>query len=192
MPYWDWRINDPNSKIPELFANEFDKNNQDNPFFKFHLDFPDLGEDRFTERFSGETIPGYPLPKLPTPEDVDDVVYDPDDSFFEMSERLREIRNGIHVWVGGIGIWRNGSWNRGDMSVQNFAAFDPIFWFHHSMVDKLWWNWQKINGINNIPNEWLEMVLEPFELKVLDVLNIDQLGYDYGEESSTVRGNWNE
>jgi tyrosinase len=28
------------------------------------------------------------------------------------------------------------------MSLVPFAAFDPIFWAHHTMVDRLWRLWQ--------------------------------------------------
>ena len=189
LPYWDWRTDDNNPKIPDLFSKELDDDGTKNPFFNFHLNFPEFGVTRDTLRFPGQLPDGVDI-TLPTSKFVDEIVYDPDDSFYEFSERLRGIHNDIHVWTGGV-VWKNGAWQQGDMGDQSFASFDPIFWFHHCIIDKLWWLWQKRNGINNIPNEWLDFVLEPFELKVRDVLNIDQLGYDYVEEGTVVGGNWN-
>ena len=29
------------------------------------------------------------------------------------------------------------------MADQNIAAFDPVFWFYHCNLDRLYWNWQK-------------------------------------------------
>jgi hypothetical protein len=36
------------------------------------------------------------------------------------------------------------------MGVVGTAAFDPIFWSHHAMIDRLWWLWQARNGNGNI------------------------------------------
>lgn len=30
------------------------------------------------------------------------------------------------------------------MSIQEYAAFDPIFWVHHANVDRLWASWQRL------------------------------------------------
>ena len=29
------------------------------------------------------------------------------------------------------------------MSDQNVASFDPIFWFYHCNIDRLFWEWHK-------------------------------------------------
>ena len=36
----------------------------------------------------------------------------------------------MHIWVGG------------HMGQIPFAAYDPIFWAHHTMIDRLWRLWQ--------------------------------------------------
>ena len=68
------------------------------------------------------------------------------------------------------------------------AAFDPIFWSHHAMIDRIWAIWQVRNGNGNIPSSLLDVVLAPFSLKVRDVLNINNLGYDYAAADVTVPG----
>jgi tyrosinase len=187
IPYWDWRSEtSADQGIPKAFSEQTDDDKKPNPFYKSHISFPESGTDRDTERFPG-TIQGL---ALPTHKDVYGVINDSTDPFFDFSERLREIHNNVHGWTGGIGVWNDGTYSNGDMSVTTFAAFDPIFWSHHCMIDKLWWMWQQKNGVENIPNEWKDMVLEPFEMKVKDVLNIYQLGYDYGIDGSAVDGNW--
>jgi tyrosinase len=59
------------------------------------------------------------------------------------------------------------------------AAWDPIFWSHHSNIDRLWYLWQLRHGESNIPPNLLPMVLQPFGLTVRDVLSINALGYEY-------------
>ena len=59
------------------------------------------------------------------------------------------------------------------------AAFDPIFWSHHAMIDRLWYLWQLRIGNSRMPPELLNVVLAPFNLTVRDVLNIYDLGYEY-------------
>jgi Common central domain of tyrosinase len=47
--------------------------------------------------------------------------------FFTFQNQLESIHNGIHGWVGGT---------MGDIST---SAYDPIFWAHHCMIDRLWY-----------------------------------------------------
>jgi hypothetical protein len=53
------------------------------------------------------------------------------------------------------------------------------------MIDRLWWVWQTKNG-NSISSELLYVVLAPFNMKVRDVLNINDLGYDYAAAQTVV------
>lgn len=50
-------------------------------------------------------------------------------------EALRQRpHNTMHTLIGGV---------TGDMTDQTMAAYDPIFWFHHSNIDRLWATWQR-------------------------------------------------
>ncbi|KAH8880045.1 tyrosinase-domain-containing protein [Thozetella sp. PMI_491] len=49
---------------------------------------------------------------------------------------LEDIHNEIHDKTGGPG---------GHMSALEVSAFDPIFWLHHTNVDRLWAIWQGLN-----------------------------------------------
>ena len=66
------------------------------------------------------------------------------------------------------------------MAAVSISAFDPIFWSHHAMIDRLWYLWQLRHGVNNIPPNYLNLVLAPWSLTVKDVLSITALGYTYG------------
>jgi tyrosinase len=87
-------------------------------------------------------------------------------SFIDFSNALQDIHDGIHGWVGG------------DMGSIGTSAFDPVFWAHHAMIDRLWYLWQLRHGVNNIPNDYLDLALFP-GYRVRDVLDTRSLGYEY-------------
>ena len=72
----------------------------------------------------------------------------------EMVVPVEQPHNDIHLAVGGFDIPGQGESgqiadaNR-DMGENNTAALDPIFFFHHCNVDRMFWLWQKRNGFTN-------------------------------------------
>lgn len=108
---------------------------------------------------------------------------------------LESPHNSIHLAVGGCDI---PGYNRspidganGDMGENDTAGLDPIFYFHHCNVDRMFWLWQKKHGFTNhleiieeypgtnsvdsqgptpgvVPNSWLTLdsPLAPFKRKV--------------------------
>ena len=64
---------------------------------------------------------------------------------------LESPHNDIHLAIGGFDIPKEGDFGiiveaNGDMGENNTAAMDPIFFFHHCNVDRMFWLWQKQNG----------------------------------------------
>ncbi len=64
---------------------------------------------------------------------------------------LENPHNDIHLAVGGFDIPGQGSFDdipgaNGDMGENNTAGLDPIFFFHHCNVDRMFWLWQVKNG----------------------------------------------
>jgi tyrosinase len=82
------------------------------------------------------------------------------------------LHNRVHGWTGGF------------MGQVPIAAYDPIFWAHHTMVDRLWALWQVRHSSPGPPASAHGIVLEPFNLTVGDVLETKKLGYDYA--ASTI------
>ena len=89
-------------------------------------------------------------------------------TFEDFSMRL-EVgpHNSVHGWVGG------------SMSIVPTAAFDPIFWSHHCMIDRIWYLWQNSQNGKQPPNDMLDTVLSPFPMTVAQTLDISRLGYEY-------------
>ena len=107
-----------------------------------------------------------PPDRLPRAQTIDEILDIP--SFGEFSEQLQNQHDAVHGWTGG------------QMGVVATAAFDPIFWSHHAMIDRLWYLWQLRHGVQNIPPNYLNLVLAPWNLTVKDVLAVSALGYTYG------------
>jgi len=68
---------------------------------------------------------------------------------------LESPHNSIHLSVGGFDV-PSQHYDRspipganGDMGENNTASFDPIFFFHHCNVDRVFWLWQKKHGFTD-------------------------------------------
>jgi tyrosinase len=166
VTWWDWSQPPTHpSGVPAAYGDET-VNGERNPLFAAEIP-PEAqldGEPKETFRDTGG--PG----ELPTREQVDGLLELRD--FRDFSNQLQSIHNGLHGYVGGT------------MSLINWAAFDPVFWSHHAMVDRVWRRWQLRHPQNAFPPEYLNQALKPFELTVGQVLNIHALGYDYAESTA--------
>jgi len=175
LPWWDWTSNTSHSVgVPHAFS-VATAGGQPNPLFKARIVAPTATPpiNRFTRRF-----PGNPA-QLPTAASVNALLNLT--QFNDFTSQLENIHDFVHGWTGG----NNGSVG-GDMGSLGTAAWDPIFWSHHCNIDRLWYLWQLKHGVNNITPNLLPMVLQPFGLKVQDVLSINALGYEYAVSFITL------
>ncbi|MDQ3850460.1 MAG: tyrosinase family protein [Actinomycetota bacterium] len=76
----------------------------------------------------------------------------------------------------------------GSMSDQNVASFDPVFWFFHCNLDRLWLKWQGLVGATTLhgfqstvtgDTTWLELPLTPFPTTGEETIDF---GISYDEE----------
>lgn len=130
----------------------------------------------------------------PTPDDVNNILQI--DNFFDYGSgpannhffgALENIHNLIHNFSGGFNPnWVVGTANRiepeyGDMVNAGFTAYDPIFWGHHSNIDRLWAEWQKLH-VGQDPDD-PTAVLPPWKMNVSQTLNTANLGYEYVQQA---------
>ena len=92
---------------------------------------------------------------------------------------LENIHNLIHNFSGGVNPNPPTAEDPqyGDMVNAGTTAFDPIFWGHHSNVDRLWAEWQTMHPGAGPDDP--SAILPPWSLDVADSYNITKLGYEY-------------
>ena len=165
IPYWDWSIS---RKIPSVFL---------------EAGSPLLETDRkfilqeATNALVGETMVNSILKK----KDIKTFSGKPVQNQRETGEgsgtgSLERVHNHIHSgYIGGL------------MRIPATAAFDPVFWVHHSNVDRLWEIWLRTHKEVTKDTDWLDFPLgnffdpngTPVKKKVRDLLYISKLGYTY-------------
>jgi tyrosinase len=181
IPWWDW-MSEPG--IPAAFT-EKKVNGTSNPLYSASVEpigvprQPDW--PRKTKREPGKPIPGLPASNPPPLRSFYEWLMEAT-SYEEFQHRCWRLHDNIHVWVGGPG---------GQMSDPSWAAYDPLFWSHHAMVDRLWRIWQHRNPgavpPDPLPREPMTFGKRP-SLLVREVLDVKRLGYEYAAQASTVPG----
>jgi tyrosinase len=170
LPWWDWTLRPPRqSGIPKVFSDRR-VNGRPNPLLKSHVDLPNANPPIVRDTSRDPHAPG----ELPTQAEVDNCLKRTD--WNDFTDALEDLHDQVHGWVSG------------DMGVIGTAGFDPIFWSHHAMIDRIWWLWQVRHGNSNISSDLLDEVLSPFNFRVRDVLNVNDLGYDYAAARTTQIG----
>jgi tyrosinase len=178
VPWWDWTsVNSRSEGIPRAFS-ESNVNNLSNPLYSYHVNLPDwVSLDDFVSQTGCPKSKSYDTHRevgdprlLPSSKEIGDLLNLSD--YGDFSDGLEDIHNRLHGWLGG---------RCGDMSNVALAAYDPIFWSHHCMIDRIFWIWQLGKG-HSLPLYLNDEVLPPFNLSVSQVLNIYQLGYDYASQ----------
>ena len=162
LPWWDWTSDGSHAiGIPASYATP-NVNGGSNPLASGP--HPAISG----QEPAGSTVrqPDDPA-NLPTTDDVQALMNL--GNYVDFSGQLQDIHDNIHGWVGG------------DMGIIASSAFDPIFWSHHCMIDRIWYLWQLKNGINNIPADYLNRALAPWALTAGQVLDINNLGYEYAD-----------
>jgi tyrosinase len=166
MAWWDWTAPASHADgIPSAYADR-KLGSDPNPLYQTIV--PPVarqgGKPQRTSR-----APGSPA-DLPTPADIQAVLALSD--FLDFQSQLEEIHNKIHVWVGGT------------MGEIPWAAYDPVFFAHHTMIDRVWRLWQIRHPAPHLPTDLLTQALPPFSMTVAQTLDVKELGYDYASTTT--------
>jgi tyrosinase len=102
---------------------------------------------------------------------------------------LEQPHNDIHLSVGGFDLppaYNNGGPGsdmsqipdaNGDMGENDTAGLDPIFFFHHCNVDRMFWLWQKKNGHTTS----MEIIADPNDPGTIASVGGNSQGPAYGQ-----------
>lgn len=173
LPWWDWT----RGGVPDGFTQP-QVGGGANPLYNGPMPATPGQAARRTRRWPGDPA------QLPTPDQIEAILAL--SSFEDFQSQIEDVHDQIHVWAGGVNP-RN-SRQFGDMTSIPVAAYDPLFWSHHCMIDRLWYLWQLRHGVSNVPPSYTGLVLAPFNYTVAQVLDVHQLGYDYAAAAATVAG----
>jgi len=172
LPWWDWTSDDSHANgLPAAYADT----TVANPLLSGETGLPPRTLDQIRTQLPDvldfavdppRTVRApSPPDQLPSAATIESIIEA--STFDDFSTRLEDQHNQVHGWVGGA------------MSIVPIAAFDPIFFAHHTMIDRLWYLWQLRNpnaGVGTVP---LDQALPGTPLNVGQVLDISRLGYDY-------------
>ncbi len=155
LPFWNWTTTDPNTDAPNGIPKVLNdptyedpvNGTQPNPLFRALSLYRiasqgQTGDARFTTRDARNFAAAIPT----LADDIERNLDNP--NFAAFSSDLDSGAHGtVHVRVGG---------STGDMRTVISAAYDPIFWLHHSMVDKVWFDWQTARPNAEVPQHVLD------------------------------------
>src|SRR5258708_16855908 len=119
LPWWDWTSVAAHQRgVPASFAAP-DVGGAANPLASGPM--PSIQGDPARNTMRSPSNPG----DLPSQDDVDGLMQL--GNFEDFTGQLEDIHDGVHGWLGG------------DMGAVATSAFDPIFWSHHCMIDRVWY-----------------------------------------------------
>ncbi len=180
LPWWDWTRD---REVPPAYAEEARPNGSPNPLHSVRIDELALrqgregrGDERslmLAERPDTYREPNLPGTHLPTASEIKRVIGYSD--FQRFTFNLDDFHGNVHIWVGG------------HMTDIPYAAYDPLFWAHHTMIDRIWRIWQLKHPQSSFPAHLHDQVMEPFHLTAGRVLDPTELGYDYSLSLAQVR-----
>ena len=168
LPWWDWR--DHSEALPAAYARARTPGNKANPLHSSPIQ--PSGRRQANEKRTWRE-PGDPS-WLPSADEVTQVRRNRD--YFTFQSQLESLHNGVHGFVGGT------------MASVATSAYDPIFWAHHCMIDRVWYLWQLDHPGAQLPGAYLDLALPPFEMTVRQTLDVTALGYDYAAGTAAVPG----
>jgi len=175
LPWWDWTLHDEG--VPAAYADKKAADGAHNPLVDAAVDLPPDVLAQVRAALPGTLTKGKkprtfrdpePPDELPKKETIDSILSAP--TFEDFSTRIENVHNAVHTWVGG------------SMSAVPVAGFDPLFFAHHAMIDRVWYLWQMGSAGMDPPSAMMDTVLDPFPMTVRQTLNLTNLGYDYAVE----------
>jgi tyrosinase len=178
LPWWDWSAQ---AGVPAAYADAKLAGGKENPLAGAPVTgIPDaqftqqnVPRVSHTSRTPGPAGPGHGPAGLPSAGQVKTVLALTD--FEDFSTQLEDLHNQVHMWVGGT------------MSEIPVAAFDPLFWAHHTMIDRIWSLWQLAHPGAGVGSLSHNQPLGPFPtLTVGQTLSVTSLGYDYAASTSSA------
>lgn len=177
LPYWNYGLDGSHAELPDAFRHPT-FNGEPNPLY---VEQRAPGINAGAKLQAAVTSDKHALSRaqfVGAPEFGGGITR-PGRQFWGETGRLEQTpHNDIHNAVGGELGW---------MADPDTAAQDPIFWLHHTNIDRIWAVWNAHGGINPTDPKWANQQFDFFDTKgketsktcaeVLDT--VADLGYTY-------------
>eukprot|EP00123_Amoebidium_parasiticum_P013697 comp22102_c0_seq1/m.32261 comp22102_c0_seq1/g.32261 ORF comp22102_c0_seq1/g.32261 comp22102_c0_seq1/m.32261 type:complete len:383 (-) comp22102_c0_seq1:599-1747(-) len=192
LPYWDWTadVKSNTAAVPSISVVQEMGGTGSSCILDSYFGYFRYPNNQCVSRpFSGGWRP-------PGPTEVSNAILN-NYNFQAISDKIKGWHGLIHDYIGAWGA---------TMADVVYSPNDPIFWLHHSNVDRQWYQWQKCRGYQGIPPSsvpwaWYTTNSEPvshgfdtpmpaFPTAVTprNVNSIRALGYSYAKSYFT--GSW--
>jgi tyrosinase len=183
LPWWDWTRT---REVPAIYKEENAPEGSPNPLYSARISELARQQGARAEGKKGEVTrwlaqfeetvrqPGFSGARLPTRAEIEYTIAE-HKQYDQFRSELEDYHGEVHIWVGG------------HMGNLPFAAFDPIFWAHHCMIDRIWRVWQLEHPGASFPETLRDKTMTPFNLTAGAVLDPTALGYDYALSVTQVR-----
>jgi tyrosinase len=154
IPYWNYGLNGVNASIPDAFRNPTNEDGSQNHLYV---------EERAPGINGGAILPepvtsaavALSRPDFIGVAEFGGGVAPPSEQFWSKTGRLEQTpHNVVHSLLGGSAGW---------MGNPDQAAKDPIFWLHHSNIDRLWALWNAHEHVDPNEAQWLGQAFEFFD-----------------------------
>lgn len=162
IPYWDWT--QTITELPHLFQDALyiDPSNSKalkNPFFEGPIKF----SNSVTKRAIDSRLFEHPAEGQHTTL-YNAILYALEqDNYCDFHVAFEVAHNTIHYLVGGR--------HEESMSSLGYTAYDPLFFIHHSNVDRLFAIWQELQKERGLPYDYSNCALEQFRKPMVPFSN---------------------
>ena len=187
IPYWNYGLGGVNASLPDEFRNPTDPDGGQNHLYVEKRAAGINGGGQLPASATSDTV-ALARPSFVGVAEFGGGVAAPSQQFWSQTGRIEQTpHNVIHNLVGGPGGW---------MTDPQQAAQDPIFWLHHSNIDRIWAVWNGEGKVDPSDAGWADQAFEFFDAdgarvsktcgEVMDT--IEDLDYTYDPPPAGAAG----
>jgi tyrosinase len=177
IPYWNYGLGGANASLPDAFRKPTNEDGSKNYLYVEERAEGVNGGGRLPSTATSDAV-ALSRPDFIGVAEFGGGVAPANEQFWSKTGRLEQTpHNTVHGMVGG----------RGWMGNSDQAAKDPIFWLHHSNIDRIWALWKAHKHADPTESKWADQAFEFFDVdgsvvsktcaEVIDT--IEDLDYTY-------------
>jgi tyrosinase len=137
LPYWNYELGGEKASLPKAFRSPQSEDGSTNFLFVAER-APGANQGGRIPAQSASAAKALARPNYVGIAEFGGGEAPPHEQFFGQTGVLEMTpHNAIHNLIGGEEGW---------MADPDLAALDPIFWLHHANIDRVWAEWQSVNG----------------------------------------------